>query len=203
MWIEKKAKYTYWAMQFPLSGTPDNNGYMGLQTNATRPNGTVGDMAIFSLWNADKARNGNCSAFDGEGNGLSCRVGFSITTNVEYRYRVFRLDADATGQWWGAWILNTATGKDIHLGDLHVTATTLGTPINFTEYWGAAVSCDKVPKSIVDWTQPAGNYSGSASTGYQYYSSYAGFDALACISASGSPKDYGWTQGVRIIAGSA
>src|SRR5690242_18735271 len=74
MWMEQKGYKEYWAMQFPLVGTNDA-GYMGLQTVATRPDGSVGQMAIFSLWNASGSRNANgkCAPFDGEGNGLSCR----------------------------------------------------------------------------------------------------------------------------------
>jgi len=201
MWVEQKATKTYWAMQFGLAGTADS-GYMGLQTGATRPDGTVGEMAIFSLWNADKTRGGVCAAFSGEGNGLSCRKNYSFSTNTQYRYRVWRTEVDATGAWWGAWIRNQSTGAETALGEIHIAQTMLNPPLNFTEYWGDAVACTKVPKSIVNWTQPAGNYSGVSSLGYQYYSSYQTYDSGACISKTVQPKNYGWTQGVRVVAGS-
>jgi hypothetical protein len=204
MWMEQKGYKEYWAMQFPLTGTNDA-GYMGLQTVATRPDGSVGQMAIFSLWNASGSRNANgkCAPFDGEGNGLSCRMAFTIRDKVRYRYRVWRLESDSVGQWWGAWIQDTSTGRDYHLGDLRVKSRTIGTPLNFTEYWGEAVSCDRVPESIVNWTQPAANSNGRGS--YQYYSRYQAPPSKgSCINhAVVKPMNYGWSQGVRVDSGLA
>ena len=66
-----------------------------MQTNGNRFNGTTGDTAIFSLWNANATSGPSCGVFGGEGNGYSCRLAYPISTSTYYRYRVWRLGADS------------------------------------------------------------------------------------------------------------
>jgi hypothetical protein len=51
--IEQEAGFCYWAMigQLPNS----KGGYLGLQTNSSGFDGSMGDKAIFSIWGAMKA----------------------------------------------------------------------------------------------------------------------------------------------------
>jgi hypothetical protein len=202
MWIDRKATKTFWAIQWPLTGTNDQ-GYMGLQTSARRPDGSTGEMAIFSLWNANAARgdNGTCAKFGKEGDGFSCRMNFTIRTGTHYRFRIWRQEADSGGQWWGAYIRSSYSDFDYHLGDIRVASRTVGIPVNFTEYWGDAVPCDKVPRSIVNWTQPAANSRGDSTGSYQYYSSFRYYNMLNCITARVSQVNWGWTKGVKVDAG--
>jgi len=199
--VAQKAHHSYWAMVWGYTSTPNEGGYMGLQTDGIRGGQTIGDMAIFSLWNANASRGGNCAAFSGEGNGLSCRLAYPISTSVYYRYRVWRLEADAGGQWWGAWIQNTATGVDTHLGSLRVAASKnlTTTPYNFSEYWGTQVSCDAVPVSVAYFTQPAANQV-SAGT-YQYGSTYASGSRASCTGGGIQVVSVGTTKAAKVTLG--
>lgn len=203
MWLDRKAAYTYWAMQFRFTGS-DDAGYIGLQTKGVRFDNTVGDTAIFSLWNANGIRGSSCGTFTGEGDGYSCRIPFTIRTGVGYRLRVWRLESDNNGQWWGGWIRSDYSGHEYHIGDIRVPAEghhVLGQVMNFSEYFGPAVPCNQVPRSIIHLTQPAANSHGDAIGRYSYYSRFAGFGKLECTGGSATPKDYGWTQGVRLVLG--
>jgi hypothetical protein len=200
MTVEQLAPATYWAMLWNWTGA-SYGGYIGLQTDGSQPGGSTGDTAIFSLWNANAASGPSCAAFGGEGGGYSCRLGYPITAGTYYRYRLWRGAADAGGQWWGAWIENTATGTDTYLGSIRVSsADTLATGVaNFVEYFGTAVTCTTVPKSQTVWTQPAANSEGNGS--YQYGAAYSGMSKGACTGASATPASLGWTSGVRVVLG--
>ena len=205
IWIEQKAATTFWALVTPMTGgNPGDLAYMGLQTDSDLGGG---DAAFFSVWNADQARDadGTCQEFtergiDGATRGKSCRVSFNINTGVQYRYRIVREEPDETGQWWGAWILDTSTGVDVHLGDLHVASTSLANPNDFSEYFGKPVACDQVPVSIVDWTRPAGN---TDSNGPQYAGTWTHTSIGSCIRGSSSQQDWGWTTGFSVVHGGA
>lgn len=200
MRVEQKAAATYWAKLWTFRGAT-YGGYMGLQTDGSRGDGTTGETAIFSLWNANAASGPRCLTFGGEGVGYSCRLAYPFSLNTYYRLRVWRLNADAGGQWWGAWIQNTATGVDSHIGSIRVpSANTLLTGVrNFVEYFGPAVPCTSVPRSQAVWTQPAANSLGGGL--YQYGSTYAGANKGACTDGSATPVSLGWTNGVRVVLG--
>ena len=89
MKVEQRAPATYWAMLWNWQGA-SHGGYLGLQTNGNRLDGTTGDTAIFSLWDANAASGPNCGTFGGEGSGYSCRLAYPIAANRYYRYRVWR-----------------------------------------------------------------------------------------------------------------
>jgi hypothetical protein len=82
--ITKKAPSSYWAMLWGFTATPNEGGYMGLQTDGTRFNGSRGDTAIFSLWNANAASGSNCGTFSGEGSGYSCRLAYRIDPGIAF-----------------------------------------------------------------------------------------------------------------------
>lgn len=180
--IGKKAKSTFWALQFGFAEVPDG-GYLGIQTDGYRADGSVGETAIFSIWGADQARGGQCLPFGGEGEGQSCRAAFPIQKNTPYRLRVWQLDTDATGQWWGAWVRDGRTGVDQHLGDIHVTGASrsINGALNFSEYFGPQVPCNRVPQSKAYFVRPAGN---SRSGEYDYYAHFQSFSTLSCVNAS-------------------
>lgn len=204
IWVDDQAPSTYWALYFQFAESADG-GYIGLQTNGNRFDGSTGDTAIFSLWNANGARGGDgtCDTFDGEGVGYSCRRAWTLRDGVQYRLRIWRLEKEGDNQWWGGWIHSAATGRDYHLGDIRVPASdhfTFGSPVNFVEYFGEDRPCDDVPVSTASFTQPAGNYLGST---YQYNSSYrqGSFTRLACTGGGVTEKSWGWTDGVELALG--
>ena len=203
MKVEQKANASYWALVWKWSRDPQHGGYLGLQTDGNRSDGSVGDTAIFSLWNANAANGPACGTFGGEGVGYSCRLAFPIKTDAYYRLRVWRLDADSHGQWWGAWIQDLNTGVDSYVGSIRVASlfTTMTAVENFAEYYGPAVACSSVPMSKVLWTQPAANSRGGGR--YQYGSSYAATssDKGNCTGGGATPVDLGHTRGVRVVLG--
>lgn len=200
--VNRKAYHSFWAMQWGYTATPNEGGYLGLQTDGIRFDGTRGDTAIVSLWNANASR-GTCGAFSGEGSGLSCRVPYAISTGVFYRYRLWRLESDSGGQWWGAWLMNMSTGEDTHVGSIRVAGTKnlTTTPLNFSEYWGDAVACTSVPTSSTDFTQPAANSLGGG--GYEFGSVYSSYSRGSCTGGAVTVVDLGWTRAARAVLGGA
>ncbi len=199
--IIRKAHHSYWAMLWDFTVTPGEGGYLGLQTSARRPDGSTGDVAIFSLWNANAASGPNCGQFGGEGTGWSCRIAYPIAEQGDYRYRVWRLEADTGGQWWGAWMLNARSGQEQQIGAIRVarTKSLMAPPRNFSEYWGDAVGCDSVPQSVVQFTQPAANQQQPGV--YQYGSRYAGTSRGSCTGGGVTEVDLGWTRAARATLG--
>ncbi|MBM2620278.1 DUF3472 domain-containing protein [Actinoplanes sp. LDG1-06] len=199
--VSQKARASYWAMNFGFTTTPDEGGYLGLQTDGQRFNGTKGDTAIFSLWNANATRGSNCGRFSGEGTGRSCRIPYAISTGTYYRLRVWRLAADSGGQWWGAWVANPATGKDTPIGQIRVPRgkTLLTPPMNFSEYFGPARTCDTVPASAAYFTQPAANSRGGGS--YQYGSVFASSHRGSCTGGSVRVINVGSTKAALVRMG--
>lgn len=203
MQVTRKPGSTYWALYWDWVGSSDG-GYLGLQTNGNRFNGTSGDTAIFSLWNANAATGTACGQFEENGPGYSCRLPYSFGINTYYRYRLWRLNANSGGQWWGAWIQNVSTGTGTQIGAIRVaTDRTAATDVqNFVEYFGTAVpTCDQVPVSQAVWTQPAANSQGGGA--YQYGSTYraTSTDRGACTGGIATPVNLGWTSGVRVTLG--
>jgi hypothetical protein len=191
VWVVQKAPSTYWSSNWSWTTTHGaaTGGYMGIQTNGIRFDGTTGDTAIFSLWGANGTRSGQCDTFGGEGTGLSCRMPYTIYGDGNsYRLRVWRLESDAHGQWWGAWIRDSRRG-DLHIGDIRVPGTSglMTGPNVFAEYFGPRVGCDAVPRSIVNWNHPAYNGSvGTASFASSTKSSCVGGSAAAIVNGDGT-----------------
>jgi hypothetical protein len=200
LWVGQKAPATFWAQNWTWTGS-SSGGYIGLQTDGTRFDGSRGDTAIFSLWNANGASGPSCGTFGGEGVGYSCKLPYAISTGRYYRLRVWRLNADGLGQWWGGWVLDEQTGVETHIGSIRVASAhqLIAPPMNFTEYYGTAVSCDAVPTSVVYWTQPAANHQGSGV--YEYGSSYGSWYRGACTGGTVAPYNFGWTYGARAQMG--
>jgi Domain of unknown function (DUF3472) len=200
LWIGRKAPYSFWASTWAWSNS-QSGGYIGLQTNGLRFDGSKGDTAIFSAWNATSASGPSCGTFGGEGTGYSCRLAYTINPGRYYRLRVWRLNADSFGQWWGGWIKDEYTGTERYIGKIRVSRSyvRMGTPRNFSEYFGSAVSCDSVPVSIVYWTQPAANHQGGGV--YSYGSKADGWNRGSCTGGGVTGFDFGWTRGVRVLQG--
>ena len=161
MWVEKEAPNTFWAMQWWFEGTGDA-GYVGIMSIA-------GDYALFSLWNANAASGPNCGTFTGEGDGYHCSIRIHIDPYTFYKFRVWRLDSDPKGQWWGAWISGGSINNTF-IGAIRVDSsnTLMTIPLDFTEYPGVN-QCSLIPRSIVNWIPPTFNNN-------DYNSTYANSD---------------------------
>jgi hypothetical protein len=180
MWIEEMTPFTFWAQQWSWSGT-GLPAYMGLQTN-----GSLVGNALFSAWNATGASGPNCGTFSGEGVGYHCSIPYDIHNNTLYSFRVWRLNSDNDGQWWGAWILNGQNGNGTYtfIGSIRINSSDTGinTPIyDWTENFGPNANCNSTPKSVANWAKPAFDYVGSSNhiyneTGYWYQSTLGEVD---------------------------
>lgn len=210
MSIDQKAPKTFWSTTFVFA-SPKSLGYMGLQTDGNRSDGSRGEMGIFSVQNADGYRNhdGTCVAYGNEGVGLSCRAAMPVNARTIYRYRLKGLETDESGRWWGAWIDDVANRTTVYLGDLHGSSEFLTTKvINFSEYWGTAVACDAVPESRVTWYTPGTNVIDESQLKYQHTGTYLKQLIESCITGTLTafePVDVsgvGKLGGYKVTAGS-
>ncbi|MEM7799015.1 MAG: helix-turn-helix transcriptional regulator [Chloroflexota bacterium] len=156
--VSQKGPASYWGMSWYWAEA-EYGGFMGLQTDGNHFDGTTGELAIFSLWNGDVAVGPSCNAFEEQGGGQSCRLPFEIDEGETYTYRIWRLDSDDEGQWWGAWILADGGSRETHIGNIRVPFENaqIRSVSSFGSYFGVAVPCDEVPSSSVDFDPPTGN----------------------------------------------
>lgn len=151
--VAQKSPASFWATLWNWSGGSTSGGYIGLQTDGSRVDGTTGDTAIFSIWDATAAT-GSCQAFGGEGVGYSCRLAYPINSARKYRLRLQIGTADSSGQWWNAYIRDETSFTETKIGSLRTAGMykSFSLPSNFSEYFGAAVpTCANVPISIANW----------------------------------------------------
>ncbi len=199
-----KGASTYWALTFDWGDTGSWAGYMGLQTNGNRSDGSTGDTAVFALWGAFASSGDVTSkrcAWNGESQGHTCAMAYTFKPGFSYRYRMWKLNADSNGQWWGAWISSSETGIDTWIGSLrvpkeHVVAVV---GINFSEYFGTAVSCDAVPKSVVEFTQPAADQIRPGV--YARVGAFSGSARGSCTGGTVVLKELGWTKAASVTLG--
>ncbi|MDQ6796563.1 MAG: DUF3472 domain-containing protein [Actinomycetota bacterium] len=168
--IDPGPRATYfWAHQFGMEG--GEGGYLGLQTRGNRVDGSLGKLAIFSLWDATGAeapppRSGSRSGsggvipFSGEGTGWSARIPYLWTAGTSYRLRVARDDVTPEGTWWSASVVDVDTGDESHIGRLRGAPGWGGLrpwSVMWTEYYGPPLrQCsDLAPVSAIFGTPVA------------------------------------------------
>lgn len=142
----------FWAHQFRLIG--GEGGYIGLQTKGNRADGSLGKMAIFSVWDALEAEGPGTVRFDGEGTGWSCRIPYQWEPGRAYGLRVWT----PGGGWWAAAVRDETTGRVDELGGIRVPANwrNLDTwSVMWTEYYGPPLtSCSDLAYSSVIFGTP-------------------------------------------------
>ena len=152
--IDPSTRY-FWAHQFTLRG--GHVGYLGLQSMGSGPH-SPGKIAIFSIWNASAAKGPHCVAFGGEGTGLSCRVAFDWQIGRTYRLRLWAVDRDGHGQWWGAWVQDTQSQTETFIGQIRAPSQAgwlADWSVNWTEYFGGPLqSCASQPYARARWGPP-------------------------------------------------
>ncbi|MFN2609204.1 MAG: DUF3472 domain-containing protein [Acidimicrobiales bacterium] len=142
----------FWAHQFGLEG--GEGGYLGLQTRGDRADGSVGKMAIFSLWDATGADGPGVVRFGGEGEGWSARIPYLWSAGTAYRLVVAAAEVTSQGAWWSASVTDLATGEGREIGRLRSQPGWGGLgawSIMWTEYYGPPLSscADLAPVSTV------------------------------------------------------
>jgi len=130
----------FWAHQFGLEG--GEGGYIGLQTKGNRADGSLGKLAIFSLWEATGADGPGVVRFSGEGTGWSARIPYAWAQGRPYRLRVGIDCAAPDGAWWAASVLDLDAGDESHIGRLRAPPGWGGLrpwSVMWTEYYGPAL----------------------------------------------------------------
>lgn len=154
----------FWAEQIWWRNNPTAGSYMGLQSaGQRRTDGSVGDTAIFSVWEAIDARGPGCGVFAEPTPGLSCSLAYDWVQGRSYRYSVRRGGGDDTGTWWAASIVDLASGERTVVGEIKVRAPSGGidSTQNFTEYFASPLrSCETQPYSRVHFGRPRANDGG-------------------------------------------
>ncbi len=164
--IDPGPRATYfWAHQFGLVG--GEGGYVGLQTKGNRADGSLGKMAIFSLWDALGADGTGVVPFSGEGEGWSARIPYLWEAGTTYRLRVETADTAPDGTWWAASVTDTATGVASDIGRLRAPPGWGGLgawSVMWTEYYGPTLTrcSDLAPVSAVFGTPVADGAVGPA-----------------------------------------
>jgi hypothetical protein len=134
----------FWATQFWIDTAIDHGGYFGMQANGSNGSQLVGNMFIFSIWNADAAEPGPgavATEFEGEGVGYSLRLPHDWQEGVDYRFVLSR-EADL---WWRVRVYGP--GLEADMGRIRVTVAAPLRPgaVVFTEYYRDVASCTDVP----------------------------------------------------------
>jgi len=144
----------FWAHQFRLIG--GEGGYIGLQTKGNRIDGSLGKMAIFSIWDAEAAE-GPATRFSGEGEGWSCRIPYQWQAGRAYGLKVFT----PGGGWWGARVRDEQTGAISEIGGIRVPQHWRNLDswsVMWTEYYGPPLnSCRDLAYSSVVFGTPRAN----------------------------------------------
>jgi len=145
----------FWAHQFRMIGGA--GGYIGLQTNGNRADGSLGKTAIFSIWDAEDAEGPGVVRFDGEGTGLSCRIPYAWQPGMAYAMRV----SAPGGGWWSGQVRDEQTGIVSELGGIRVPEHWRqldSWSVMWTEYYGPPVdACSDLAHSSVVFSTPTAN----------------------------------------------
>jgi len=144
--VEQTSDACYFALVVFYSGV-SSGAYMGLQQLTDGSH-----LSRFSVWDstaATPASGATCKDFGGEGVGKTCELPFAFEVGHPYTMRMWRLDADSEGVWWGAWLIDEVTKVETQIGSIRAPsgAGDITVADTFDEYWGTAVPCDAVPYS--------------------------------------------------------
>lgn len=157
--VLQQAPASYWSLYLDFANPGGQPGmYMGLQTDGNDGAGQqVAQQAIASIWEATGAAPGpgaSCVNFGGEGVGKSCRLPMAIVNGRTYRYELTRADGSVVS--WRASITDLTSGVRRIIGTLDAPAGRGGIAgvIDFSEYFGTAVSCNGIPTSAVQFAVP-------------------------------------------------
>jgi hypothetical protein len=181
---------TYWEAGWHWDNAPDG-GYGGIQSNGILADGTISDLAIFSIWNGLGAIPGDgagCTRFGGEGIGYSCRI--PITLNAGNKYEIsFAVDKARGPQWWVATIADISKGTKKVIGSIETISQNAKASNwnNFIEYWGAEVPCDAVGPASAKFYVPS-----SSNENVEIHSPTFSRPAHPCVMSAGDTPPPGF-----------
>ncbi len=153
----------FWAHQWCFEA--GDVGYFGLQAHDRRDDGSVGKLAVFSVWSAvGCADNPGCHAGVEGALFWTCRLAYEWVAG-----RAYRLGVSRSGRgWWRASVTDNATGATTVVGSIQVPAGWGGLDLAarassvWTEFYGANVpggvaARELVPHTSVRFGVPAAN----------------------------------------------
>lgn len=109
----------FWAHQVAFVDGKD--AYFGLQTLGERTDGTMGKVAIFSVWDALDARGpGFARRFGGEGVGFQTLIPYDWQVGKAYRLRLFKSGESRKGTEWTAMVREESSGDEVTIGTITV-----------------------------------------------------------------------------------
>ncbi len=159
----------FWSHQFQLVN--GDVGYIGLQSNGNRVDGTVGKTAVFSVFKSGIAASPKVSpklcevkqnGFDGyDIAGSSCRTAYEWTIGHKYTMWTKISQVENDGTWWDGLIKDENTGLVTFLGRIKVPPTWRGMgawSVMWTEYFGEKPKvCTELSYSRVRFYKPTAN----------------------------------------------
>ena len=184
------ANQTYWSMSWVWN---DRNigGYAGIQTKGNLANGTVGDLAIFSIWDASSAIPGpdsGCLPFGGEGIGYSCRLPITMSANNKYEITISP-DLERGDKWWKASFTHIDLNITKFIGSIEAPFANLASSRwgNFIEYWGPKTECDLVKPASTKFYSPK-----SSNPKIEFHSPKFSLPTKPCVVAAGDTPPAGY-----------
>lgn len=153
----------FWAHQWSFER--GDAGYFGLQAHDRRDDGTVGRLAVFSIWSAvGCADNPGCHQGTEGTPFWTCRLAYEWEAGRAYRLGVARVGRG----WWSASVTDLASGVETLVGSIRVRRWWGGLDLAargssvWTEFYGANVpggiaSAEEVAHATVRFGVPGAN----------------------------------------------
>ncbi|MFO0971284.1 MAG: DUF3472 domain-containing protein [Candidatus Saccharimonadales bacterium] len=196
--VKTDAPY-FWSHQFGFKG--GDGGYVGLQSNGSRVDGTVGKTAVFSIFSSGmeaspaKACKIEQEGFDGyETSGTSCRITYDWQPGRKYDLKVALTAKDNTGNWWSGSIKDTVTNQQTLIAKIKTPVKWTAFKdwsVMWTEYFGGLPeTCADLAYSSVNFYQPSANGGGIQPSGTKNVLSTGD----KCNNSSIAPTNFGSTQ---------
>ena len=150
-----EAGYHFYALSSLFKGV-DSGWYTGIQTNGIYNDRVLGNMFIFSVWNADTAYPAAgvlSTPFAGEGQGYSLRKPYDWEIGKSYRITVRRGEFESANNAyrWGAAITDLSSGRTFEIGEIlgPEDAHYLHHGSLFHErFSGAPIDCKSIPQNL-------------------------------------------------------
>ncbi|KAK2593110.1 hypothetical protein QQS21_009200 [Conoideocrella luteorostrata] len=166
----------YFAQNFLFKGA-SKGGYIGLQPREQNASGPVIHAAFSSFIDGTTKNDANCYNGADGGPGVSCAVDINGDYKSTYELKV----QNAEGKLWSGTLIDTATGRETHIGSWTLPANTAGMKgswLGFVEWWPfndrkKSPTCNLLNQTSVSFgiprTTTSGAGSGSLGDAYEVY----------------------------------